>query len=58
MPKARRALAPWVALLLLLLSTGCSEKLSRQTGLTDADLLARGQKQAERKDYGAAAGAF
>ena len=58
MPKARRALAPWVALLLLLLSTGCSEKLSRQTGLTDADLLARGQKQAERKKYGAASEAF
>jgi len=58
MPKARRALAPLVALLLLLLSTGCSEKLSRQTGLTDADLLARGQKQAERKKFGAASEAF
>ena len=58
MPKARRALAPWVALLLLLLSTGCSEKLSKQTGLTDADLFARGEKQAERKNYGAASEAF
>ena len=58
MPKARRALAPWVALLLLLLSTGCSEKLSRQAGLTDADLLARGEKQAERKKYGDASEAF
>ena len=58
MPKARRALAPWVALLLLLLSTGCSEKLSRQTGLTDADLFARGEKQAERKKYGDASEAF
>jgi outer membrane protein assembly factor BamD len=58
MPKARRALAPWVALLLLLLSTGCSEKLSRQAGFTDADLLARGEKQAERKKYGAASEAF
>ena len=58
MPKARRTLAPWVALLLLLLSTGCSEKLSKQTGLTDADLFARGQQQAERKKYGAAAEAF
>ena len=57
MPKARRALAPWVVLLLLL-SSGCSEKLSRQTGLTDADLLARGQKQAEQKKYGAASEAF
>ena len=58
MPKARRTLAPWVALLLLLLSPGCSEKLSKQTGLTDADLFARGQQQAERKKYGAAAEAF
>jgi len=52
MPKARRALAPWVALLLLLLSTGCSEKLSRQAGLNDADLLAREEKQAVRRKYG------
>ena len=44
--------------LVLLLSSGCSEKLSRQTGLTDADLLARGQKQAELKKYGAASEAF
>ena len=58
MPKVRRALAPSVALLLLLLSTGCSEKLSRQTGLTDADLFARGQKQAEQKKYKAASEAF
>ena len=58
MPKARRALAPWVALLLLLLSSGCSEKLSKQTGLTDADLFARGEKQAERKNYGGASEAF
>jgi len=58
MPKARRTLAPWVALLLLLLSTGCSEKLSRQKGLTDADLFARGQQQSERKKYGAASEAF
>jgi len=57
MPKARRALAPLVALLLLL-STGCSEKLSRQTGLTDADLLARGEKQAEQKKYKAASESF
>jgi outer membrane assembly lipoprotein YfiO len=57
MPKARRALAPLVALLLLL-PTGCSEKLSRQAGLTDADLFARGQQQAERKKYGAASEAY
>ena len=58
MPKARRTLGPRVALLLLLLSAGCSEKLSRQTGLTDTDLFARGEKQAERKKYGAASEAF
>ena len=47
-----------VAALILLFSSGCSEKLSRQTGLSDADLFARGQKQAERKKYGAASEAF
>lgn len=46
------------ATLILLFSSGCSEKLSRQTGLTDADLFARGQKQAEQKKYGAASEAF
>jgi outer membrane assembly lipoprotein YfiO len=46
------------AALVLLFSSGCSEKLSKQTGLTDADLFARGQQQAERKKYGAASEAF
>jgi len=46
------------AALILLFPSGCSEKLSRQAGLTDADLFARGQKQAEGKRYGAAAEAF
>ena len=46
------------AILILLFPSGCSEKLSRQTGLTDAGLFARGQQQAERKKYGAAAEAF
>ena len=46
------------ATLILLFSSGCSEKLSRQTGLTDADLLARGEKRAEQKKYGAASEAF
>lgn len=46
------------AALILLFSSGCSEKLSRQTGLTDADLFARGQKQAERKNYKAASESF
>jgi len=58
MHKARCALASWVALLLLLLSSGCSDKLSRQTGLTDADLFERGQKQAERKKFGPASETF
>src|SRR3972149_10845053 len=46
------------AALLLLIPAGCSNKLSRQTGLTDADLLARGEKRAEQKKYGDAAEAF
>jgi outer membrane protein assembly factor BamD len=46
------------AALILIFATGCSEKLSRQTGLTDADLLTRGEKQAERKKYGAASESF
>jgi len=46
------------AALVLLFSSGCSEKISRRTGLTDADLLARGQQQAERKNHGAASEAF
>ena len=46
------------AVLIFLFSSGCSEKLSRQAGLTDADLFARGQTHAERKKYGAAAEAF
>ena len=46
------------AVLILLFSSGCSEKLSRQAGLTDADLFARGQKQAEQKKYKAASEAF
>jgi outer membrane protein assembly factor BamD len=46
------------AALILLFSSGCSDKLSKQTGLTDADLFARGQKQAEQKKYGAASEAF
>jgi outer membrane protein assembly factor BamD len=46
------------AALILLFSSGCSEKLSRQTGLTDAGLFARGQQHAERKKFGAAAEAF
>ena len=47
-----------VAALILLFSSGCSEKLSRQTGLTDAGLFARGQKQAEQKKYKAASESF
>ena len=46
------------AVLILLFSSGCSEKLSRQSGLTDAGLFARGQKQAEEKKYKAASESF
>lgn len=51
MPLSRR-LAAGIALLLLL--AACSEKLSRQTGLKDGDLLARGQRHFDRKKYGPA----
>jgi outer membrane protein assembly factor BamD len=46
------------AVLILLFSSGCSEKLSRQSGLTDASLFARGQKQAEQKKHKAASESF
>ena len=46
------------AALILLFSSGCSEKLSRQTGLTDADLLARGQKLADQKKFKPASESF
>jgi len=46
------------AALFLLFSSGCSDKLSRQTGLTDAELFARGQRQADQKRYKAASEAF
>lgn len=51
MPSSRR-LAAGIALLLLL--AACSEKLSKQTGLRDADLLARGQQHLAGKKYGPA----
>jgi outer membrane protein assembly factor BamD len=46
------------AALFLLFSSGCSDKLSKQAGLTDADLFARGQKYAEQKKYKPASEAF
>jgi outer membrane assembly lipoprotein YfiO len=58
MPSLFRVLIPSITLFLVLLSAGCSEKLSRKTGLTDAGLLARGQQKAEQKKYGDAAEAF
>jgi outer membrane protein assembly factor BamD len=57
MPRPIRALVSAIALLLLL-SPGCSEKLSKRKGLTDADLFAQGQKKAEQKKYEDAAEAF
>lgn len=49
--------------LALLLAVGillpaCSEKLSRQTGLSDGDLFARGEERAARKKHGGAAEHF
>jgi outer membrane protein assembly factor BamD len=58
MPNTRPALVLVMAVLLALMTSGCSEKLSRQTGLSDADLLARGQQKAAQKKYGEAAEAF
>lgn len=52
MPLSHRRLAAGIALLLFL--AACSSKLSKQTGLTDADLLARGQQKFALKKYGAA----
>ena len=52
MPLSHRRLAAGIALLLFLAS--CSGKLSKQTGLTDADLLARGQEKFAKKKYGSA----
>ena len=46
------------AALILLVSSGCSDKLTQLTGLTDADLLARGERNAEQKKYGEASKAF
>jgi outer membrane assembly lipoprotein YfiO len=58
MPKALRAPVPALALCLLLLSPGCSAKLSKQTNLGAAELLAIGEKKAEQKKYSDAAEAF
>ncbi len=52
MPVLHRRVAAGVALALLLFA--CSEKLSKQTGLTDADLLARGEQKLALKKYDAA----
>jgi outer membrane protein assembly factor BamD len=56
--RQKRLFLATVAALIFLFSPGCSEKLARQQGLTDTDLFARGQRQAERKKYGAAAEAY
>lgn len=52
MSLSHRRLAAGIVLLLFL--AACSEKLSKQTGLTDADLLARGQQKFAQKKYGTA----
>lgn len=58
MRRFRRVLLPGVALFLVLSLSACSEKLSRQDGLTDTGLFALGQQKAEQKKYAAAAEAF
>ncbi|MBI5419563.1 MAG: outer membrane protein assembly factor BamD [Deltaproteobacteria bacterium] len=46
------------SLCLLVFLPSCSEKLSKQTGLTDADLFSRGQKGFAARNYGDAIEAF
>src|SRR5512134_4142853 len=58
MLKALRAQRTALVLLLLLLPSGCSSKLSRQTNLGAADLLAIGERNAEQKKYSRAAEAY
>jgi outer membrane protein assembly factor BamD len=57
MRPTRLFLATAVALILFFPS-GCSEKLSRQKGLTDTDLLARGQQRMALKKYKDASESF
>lgn len=45
---------PAVAIVLMLVFSACSGKLSKQTGLTDSDLLARGEQKFAKKKYSAA----
>ncbi|HEX9191360.1 MAG TPA: outer membrane protein assembly factor BamD [Candidatus Deferrimicrobiaceae bacterium] len=58
MRKALRAPLPALALCLLMMSPGCSAKLSKQTNLAAAELFAIGEKKAEQKKYSGAAEAF
>lgn len=58
MPRSFRALVAVAAAVFLLQASGCSEKLARQKGLSDADLMARGQKSADRKKHEDAVEAF
>lgn len=58
MPKALRATVPALALCLLMLTSGCSAKLSKQTNLSAAELFSIGEKKAEQKKYSDAAEAF
>jgi len=58
MLQALRAPLPASALCLLLLFSGCSAKLSKQTTLGAAELLSIGEKKAEQKKYSDAAEAF
>ncbi len=58
MPRPFRALVPATAMILLLLALGCSEKLAKQKGLTDADLMARGQQKSDQKKFVDAAEAY
>jgi outer membrane protein assembly factor BamD len=58
MPRPLRVLIPATAMILLLLSSACSEKLAKRKGLTDAALFSRGQQKMEQKKHEDAAEAF
>ena len=49
MPFSHRRLAAGIVVSLLLIA--CSDKVAKQTGLTDAELLARGEQRLARKKY-------
>ncbi len=58
MLRPRHFLATWGACLLAILAIACSEKLAKQTRLTDRDLYARGEQKFGAGKFGDAAEAY